>query len=340
MTRDGGSDRARRIRAFLTTAGWGAATRARLGGDASFRHYERLLDGERRALLMDAPPPLEDVTSYVRLSAHLLGLGLSAPSVFAGEPAAGLLIIEDFGDGTYARVLAAGADEAALYALGVDVLIALHRHENATRLVLPAYDAERMANEALLLTDWYLPAIRGRDTPAAERDAYLAAWREVAPIAGLAPTTLMLRDYHIDNLMWLPDRSGVAACGLLDFQDAAIGPASYDLVSLLEDARRDVAPALASAMWRRYLAAFPAVDRAGFEASAAVAAAQRHCRVIGVFVRLWRRDGKPSYLAHIPRVWRMLTARLAHPALAPLAQWFDRSLPEADRRRPHVGDTP
>ncbi len=145
----------------------------------------------------------------------------------------------------------------------------------------------------------------------------------------------MLRDYHVDNLMLLPGRPGVAGCGLLDFQDAVLGPASYDLVSLLEDARRDVPAALRAAMTERYLAAFPGLDRAVFLRSGAILAAQRNCKILGIFTRLWRRDGKPAYLAHIARVWRLIEQEVRRePALTPIADWLDRHLPRRVRRSP------
>ena len=146
--------------------------------------------------------------------------------------------------------------------------------------------------------------------------------------------SLVLRDYHIDNLMLLDGRDGVAACGLLDFQDAVIGPVTYDLVSLLEDARRDVPEDLAAAMRERYLAGFPDLDRAAFDASYAVLGAQRNCKIVGIFTRLCLRDGKPLYLEHIPRVWRLIEQDLRHPALAPVASWLDRHIPPAMRRIP------
>jgi len=166
------------------------------------------------------------------------------------------------------------------------------------------------------------------------REEYLALWRNLLPVARGVPSSLVLRDYHVDNLMVLPGRSGVAACGLLDFQDAVIGPRSYDLVSLLEDARRDVPGALAEAMLARYLAAFPELDRRAFAASFAVLAAQRNCKIVGIFTRLCVRDGKPIYLRHIPRVWRLIATDLRHPELAPMARWLDRHLPPALRGIP------
>jgi len=193
---------------------------------------------------------------------------------------------------------------------------------------MPPYDTERLLAEAALLVDWYRPLAAGL------RDEYLALWRELLPDTGVSPPTLVLRDYHVDNLMLLPDRPGVQGCGLLDFQDAVIGPPSYDLVSLLEDARRDVSASLRRAMTERYLAAFPELDRSDFLRATAILAAQRNCKILGIFTRLWKRDGKPQYLAHIPRVWRLLEEDLRHPALARVGCWLDRCLPPDSRCRP------
>jgi len=321
-------------RRFLRRHGWGEVAPTLLAGDASFRKYYRLDDGRRRAVLMDAPPPHEDVAPFVTIAALLRDLGFSAPEVYAEDPSDGFLLIEDFGDDTYTRLLASGADEAALYALAVDTLAALHRAvaERAPP-PLPPYDEARLLGEAALLVDWYMPAL-GLAPADAVRDAYLAGWRQVLAQAALPASTLVLRDYHVDNLMLLPGRPGIRGCGLLDFQDAVWGPPSYDLASLLEDARRDVPPALRGAMTERYLAACPAVDATAFRRSAAILAAQRNCKIIGIFTRLWRRDGKPHYLPHIPRVWRLLEEDLRHPALNPVCEWFDRHLPQAMRRVP------
>lgn len=322
------------IDAFLNRAGWADVPVRLLAGDASFRKYYRLSAGARRSVLMDAPPPKEDVRPFVAIAHHLAKMGFSAPRVLASDVKAGLLLIEDFGDDTYTRRLAAGADETALYALAIDTLVALHRREDAATVTVPPYDDERLISEATLLTDWFLPAIQGHDVPADIRADYVARWHAVFAPVRAVPTTLVLRDYHVDNLMLLPGRSGVAACGLLDFQDALIGPTAYDLVSLLEDARRDIAPDLASAMFDRYAAAFPDLDRAGLKAAYAVLGAQRNAKIIGIFTRLLRRDGKPQYLRHIPRVWRLLEGDLAHPALAPVKDWFDRHVPKAQRIAP------
>ncbi|HET7595092.1 MAG TPA: phosphotransferase [Stellaceae bacterium] len=328
------AERAERIAAFLAASGWGGVARRPLAGDASFRRYERLEEGGRRAVLMDAPPPKEDVRPFIAVARVLHGMGLSAPNILAEDVAAGLLLLEDFGDSTYTRLLAAGAAEETLYALAVDVLIALHRSFAPAASPLPPYDDDRLLTEASLLVDWYLPALAGRPTDPALREEYLALWRALLPVARSVPDSLVLRDYHVDNLMLLDGRAGIAACGLLDFQDAVIGPRSYDLVSLLEDARRDVPADLVRAMLRRYLEAFPTLDRAAFEASYAVLGAQRNCKIVGIFTRLCVRDGKPIYLGHIPRVWRLIEQDLRHPALAPVARWLDRHIPPSLRRIP------
>jgi len=323
------------LQAFLTAAGWGAAERRLLAADASFRRYDRLRLGERRAVLMDAPPPREDVRPFVAVARLLQRLELSAPRLLAADEAKGFLLLEDLGDRTFTRALAQGADETALYALATDTLVALHRRWRPELAGdLKPYDWGPLLSEAGLLTDWYLPAVSGKATDPAVRAAYEAAWRAaLAPVAGRRET-LVLRDYHVDNLMQLPGRAGVAACGLLDFQDALVGARAYDLVSLLEDARRDVSPAVTAAMLARYLAAMPEMNREDLLRDYFLLGAQRSAKILGIFTRLDRRDGKSRYLAHVPRLWRLLEGDLRHPALAPVAAWFARHLPPALRLVP------
>jgi aminoglycoside/choline kinase family phosphotransferase len=321
---------------FVRRAGWGDAAERLLAGDASFRRYYRLTraaDGAAgRAVVMDAPPPQEDVRPFVAVARHLLGLGISAPEILAEDPANGFLLIEDLGDDTYARVLAAGGDEGDLYRLATDVLLTLH-HAGPRALMpgLGAYRGEALVEAALLLPEWYLPAVTGRPTPAAELDAYRAAWHACLAHLPATADTLLLRDYHQDNLLFLPRRPGVRACGVLDFQDAQQGHPSYDLVSLIEDARRDVSPAVQRACFDRYVVE-AGLDATDFATGFALMAAQRHARVIGVFVRLLNRDGKPDYLQHLPRVWRLFEQALRHDALLPLRDWVDRLLPPELRR--------
>lgn len=327
------SGRDREIVAFLAARGWDAGALRPLAGDASFRRYHRLARGTERVVLMDAPPPQEDVRPFLAIAGHLRALGYSAPSILAADEAAGLLLLEDLGDDTFTRLLAQGEDEAALYALAIDLLADLHRRGAAVIPAgLPRYDEARLLAEAALLVDWYAPAV-GLPLADGARSEYLGLWRELVPLAAGVPTTLVLRDFHVDNLMRLP-RPGLAACGLLDFQDAVAGPLTYDPMSLLEDARRDLAPGLATTMKARYLAGVPGLEEGAFAASWAVLAAQRHAKVVGIFTRLARRDGKPLYLRHIPRVWRLLEAAVTHPSLAPLRDWLDRHLPPGRRAAP------
>ena len=326
-------DRNAVIDLFLERNGWGGLPRRCLAGDASFRRYDRVGGGDRPAVLMDAPPPHEDVRPFVAIARHLLDLGYSAPRILAADEAAGLLLLEDLGDDTYTRLLAGGADEAGLYRLAVDLLADLAARPEAMLSGVPAYDDQRLLTEAGLLTDWYMPAQLGRPTEPQARAEYDSLWRGLFPLARAVPDTLVLRDFHVDNLLRL-DRPGLAACGLLDFQDAVLGPLTYDLMSLLEDARRDIDEGLIAEGQARFLARHPGLDRAAFAASWAVMAAQRHAKVIGIFTRLYKRDGKPQYLVHIPRVWRLLERALAHPALAGLKAWLDRHIAPGQRGIP------
>jgi hypothetical protein len=336
---DGRAARDAVIADFLRAQGWDPASRRPLAGDASFRRYDRLIEGDRRAVLMDAPPPQENVRPFLKVARLLAGMGLSAPRVFAADEAAGLLLLEDLGDDTYTRLIARGTDERMLYMLATDVVIELHRRLPAPAFdELPRFDEPRALREVSLLLDWYWPARLGEAVPEMVRETYIEAWRQVLPWA-LAPASgvaqsIALFDYHVDNLLWLPERPGAAACGLLDFQDAVIAPVTFDLVSLLEDVRRDVAPEIAAAAIARYLAAFPGIDGNAYAAAYAVIGAQRNCRIAGTFTRLWKRDGKPAYLVFMKRVWRLIEGDIAHPALAPLAAWFASHLPPELRGDP------
>lgn len=316
--------------AFLRAYGFADAQRQPLAGDASFRRYERVTTGDGTTLvLMDAPPPQENVRPFITIAEHLLSLGLSAPLIIASDESKGFVLLEDLGDGTYTRLLADGCDEQQLYELATDALIHLNKTpetEVAPDGVEP-YGEARLLEEVDRLNEWYLPLVEAPALPANVREDYLNLWKDILPNAWRVPSSLILFDYHVDNLLLLPDRQGVAACGLLDFQDAVIGPVTYDLMSLLEDARRDIDPALVSAMKARYCAAFPTIGQDDFEASWAVMAAQRHVRVIGTFARLKIRDGKPHYLEHMPRLWRYMDQCLTHPVLAPLKVWLDTYVP-------------
>lgn len=323
------------IARLLAGAGFGAAQRVPLARDASFRHYDRVLGGPHPAVLMDAPPPQEDVRPFVRVARHMAGLGLSVPDILAVDEANGLLLIEDLGDATYPACLAAGLDETLLTGAAIDALAVLHA--SPPPATLPAWDAAAMTRTAAAtFLDWWWPAAFGAPAATAIRDAFGAAMAEMlAPLAAL-PAGFVHRDYFAANLMWLPDREGARRAGILDFQDAARGPGAYDLVALIEDARRDIAPALRQEMTARYLARRPDLDPEAFRAAMAICAAQRHLRVASLWVRLDRRDGKPHYLVHGPRTWGLLATALRHPATRPLARFLDAHVPESRRGNPQA----
>ncbi len=319
---------------FLRAHGFGEAAVAPLAVDASFRRYLRLTGGPRPALLMDAPPPQEDVRPYLRIGRYLAGLGLSAPAIFAAEERAGFVLIEDFGDATYAALLDGGADPLPLYLEMAEALAALHAATPA--IALPEWDAAAMAKAcAATFLDWWWPAAFGAPADDGVRAEFAAAMAAMlAPFAGAA--RFVHRDYFPANLMRLPEREGARRVGLLDFQDAAFGHPAYDLVSLVEDARRDVAESVRNAAMERYLALRPELDRAEFAAAFAACAAQRHLRVAALWVRLARRDGKANYLRHGPRCWALLARALAHPATAPLRDFLDAHVPPALRGNPQA----
>jgi hypothetical protein len=300
---------------FLERHGYGSATRTALAGDASARRYERLRGGPGPAILMHCPPQI-GIAPFLHVADWLHRWRMSAPQVIAADAKSGQVLLEDLGDDLFSRVLAQGGDERALYAAAVDLLVFLQGCPPPDGL--PAYDDAWLLREAALLTEWYAPH--------APADDYRAIWEKLLPRARVGGDGFVYVDYHADNLLWLPERQGHARIGLLDFQDARLGPPAYDLVSLLEDARRDVPPALADAMVDRYLAARPDLDPEAFRAAYAVLGAQRNAKILGLFSRLARRDGKPAYLALLPRVAGHLKRDLGHPLLSPLRAWCDRHL--------------
>ena len=329
-------ERERIIENFLNQNGWASSERIAIAGDASFRTYERIALGNKCAVLMNACPPDGDVRPFINIAQHLIRLGYSAPKVLAAEEEAGLLLLEDLGKNTYTHVLSNGGSETALYELAIDVLIDLHKRPPAESIpsTLPIYGNGRLLDEVFLTPQWTYPAFTG--VPAAEdvRKAYGKIWLELFSHVHAGSKTLVLRDFHVDNLIWLSERTGIKACGLLDFQDAVAGHPAYDLMSLLEDARRDLGPGVKTRMIERYFSAFPGLDRKNFETTFSILAAQRHAKVIGIFTRLYLRDSKPAYLIHIPRVWALLEAALENPVLGDLKDWFDKHMPATMRGFP------
>jgi aminoglycoside/choline kinase family phosphotransferase len=310
--------------AFLAEAGWGEAQILPLAGDASFRRYFRVVEHERTAILMDAPPPEEDPRPFIAIARWLTGKGFAAPGILHEDLTHGLVLIEDFGDARMRETVdAAPESELRFYEAAIDLLVRLHEHEAAE---LEPYDLAVYQREAALLTEWYCPAV-GLEVDA---QGYVDAWdAALAPVlAAHAPVTV-LRDYHAENIMLI---EGSESLGLLDFQDALAGHPAYDLVSLLQDARRDVPVDLETAMLDRYKRITGAGD--DFDVAYHVLGAQRNAKIIGIFTRLWKRDGKPRYPGLCPRVWTYLERDLKHPALKPVADWFDANLPPELRGDP------
>jgi N-acetylmuramate 1-kinase len=363
--------RADQMQRFIDEAGWQGAQLLPLAGDASTRRYVRLARNGRTAMLMDQPRGVEsaacppdasadtrrqlgynamallagpDCRPFAAVSHYLRGRGMSAPEIMAHDYANGFLLIEDFGDGRFADLMAGGKPERAFYETAIDALVDLHAESAPKTLTVPgsadpvhllAYDAVAMEAEVLLLCDWFIPAASGSPISDDARQEFVAAWRQALSQLDLSAPVMVLRDYHAENLMWIEDRSGIARAGMLDFQDALAGSPAYDLISLVEDARREVRVELAHLMTRRYVGARKLrdahFDEEAFRFAAALLAAQRNTKIVGIFARLWKRDGKVRYTQYLPRMWGYLERDLSHPALGNLKSWFDRHVSRAWR---------
>ncbi|MBW4329450.1 phosphotransferase [Stakelama sp. CBK3Z-3] len=309
---------------FLAKAGWGDAAIQPLAGDASFRRYFRIVAPGRSAILMDAPPPHEDPRPFIDIAEWLSHRGFAAPEILSRDLERGLVLLQDFGDARMRETVdAAPESELRLYEAAVDLLVRLSEHEAAP--VRP-YDGKEYQREAALMTEWYCPAVGLCVDTAGYRDA----WEKVLAKADIAAPVTVLRDYHAENIMLIDGRA--ETLGLLDFQDALAGHPAYDLVSLLQDARRDVPADLEATILGRYCRRTGAGE--AFLDAYHVLGAQRNAKIIGIFTRLWKRDGKSRYPALCPRVWRYLERDLAYPALAPVRAWFDVNIPPEKRGDP------
>ena len=314
------------IATFLARHGQSEASLVALPSDASPRSYIRL-EGTQFLLMEDRTDPV-GFASFIQLSRHLDTLCLSAPRVICADPAEGLALIEDFGTATYGKLLEQGHDETALYELAIDALVHLHSAPTAPKATVPVYDMAMLLDEISIFSQWFVPAFAPNVDVAGFDAAFRDMWRTaLAPVED-APKALVLRDFHIDNLMLLEGRTGVAACGLLDFQDGVIGAAEYDLMSLLQDARRDLATGLEEAMLERYLAAAPATcgTADAILKRYNLLAAQRHTRLVGLFPRLNIRDGKPEYLKFMSRVLRQMQTALVAADLREISGFLDTTL--------------
>ncbi|MEQ1755365.1 MAG: phosphotransferase [Micropepsaceae bacterium] len=370
MTNDPQALRQEQARQFIARSGWSDAEVQTLPGDASSRRYWRLVRGSTSLILMDQPRGAEsaacppdasdaerlrlgynavarlagpDCRPFAAVAGYLRQKGLSAPEIVAHDFDTGFLLIEDLGHGRFADLILAGQEERPFYEAAIDALAHLHRHAAPTTLSIPdggekhllAYDALAMEAEVRLLIDWFFPAASGNKISQDAEAEFTQVWHEALSRFRVELPVIVLRDYHAENLMWLPDRAGIAKVGQLDFQDALSGSPAYDLISLTEDARREVGVELAEAMTARYVGLRKSDDRqfdeTSFRFAAALLATQRNTKIVGIFARLWKRDGKPRYTQYLPRMWRYLERDLSHGALGDLKAWFDKHIPQTYR---------
>ncbi len=315
---------------FLEKNGWVGADIQPLAGDASFRRYDRVFLNGKKAVLMDAPPEFEDTRPFVAIAEYLVEIGLSAPVIYASDFDKGFLLLEDLGDDLFKTVLEKDIDrEQGLYEQAVLELVKLNSipfkktfDYSGGRYTVPTYDVERLLSEIDLFTDWYYPALMGKRMSIKKREFFRNLWKKLLHQVGAPDECLVLRDYHAENLLELEN----GQVGMIDFQDAVIGHSAYDLVSLLQDARRDVDPHVEELMIKKYVKALGRDERQ-FREQYAILGAQRNMKIIGIFARLSLRDGKDNYIAYLPRMWGLLERCLVHPALKDIKEWVDRELP-------------
>ncbi len=313
---------------FLSQAGFGGAAISPVAGDASFRRYFRLTGADgRRAILMDAPPPHEDPKPFLNVASYLCQHGFHAPEIYAQDLERGLVVIEDFGDVRMREYLDDYPDtERDVYRAAIDTLIRLHDLETAR---VPEYDDAAYLQEVNLLIEWYMPAMG----LSFDQNEYEKLWADLlASLRGGGRSVTVLRDYHAENIMLLENGEQ----GIIDFQDALVGHRAYDLVSLLQDARRDVSPDLEAEMLAYYQQQSDVGSEFGHHY--ALLGAQRNIKIIGIFTRLWKRDGKPRYLDFLPRMWGLLERDLKHPELAALSDWLDAHIPPDVRAKSPLGE--
>lgn len=301
--------------------------RLKLKSDASFRSYERILSDKNSYILMDAPPGKEETLPFIKIAKFLRANDLSAPEIFAEDTCNGFLLLEDFGDASFNNIfngkssLSAELTETRIYDKAIDALIHLHKLSPSS-IDLPNYDEAMLLRESNLFIEWYVSVLNGENLKKEIQEEFNLILKHLLSLCNSFPNVIVLRDYHADNLIWLNDRIAHRKAGLLDFQDAVIGSPVYDIVSLLEDARRDVSQSLADSMIKRYLRAFPQYSQKDFNAAYAIYGLQRNLKIIGIFARQAVRNKNPTYLSMLPRIWKYIHNDLKHPLLFPLKKWL------------------
>ncbi|MCY4051639.1 MAG: phosphotransferase [Gammaproteobacteria bacterium] len=303
---------------FLTDSGYSGSKLTSLTPDASFRQYHRLEYNGRNVMFMDAPPDKENLEAFIQISLHLQKLGIRCPKIYNYNLSKGFALIEDLGDMTFTRLLNEDADETALYSQAIHLLAKLHNNPKSDEVKLSYFNWQHFIHEAVLFVDWYLPLIAEKSPPKVVRDDFVYEWFEIYDRLAPLDYSLVLRDYHVDNLMQVDGE-----CAVLDYQDALVGSCAYDFVSLLQDARRDIPKKLFKNMLDLYLSLREdEVERKDFLQHCSIFGAARHMKIAGIFARLWVRDNKPAYMAYMPRVIEHIAKSFRDPKLRRIKNWF------------------
>lgn len=317
---------------FLNQQKFKKMDREKLKNDASFRTYERLTTDRGSFILMDAPPEKEETLPFIKVSKFLRRNELSAPEVIAQDTNNGFLLLEDFGNDSFNNILNGNSElskeltEERIYEKAIDALIYLHKLPSPD-IDLPRYNDAMLLKESTCFIDWYVSVLNEETSTKEMKEEFNLIIRHLMSLSKRFAEVVVHRDYHVDNLIWLNDKVAFRKVGMLDFQDAVIGSPIYDLISLLEDARRDVSPALADKMIKRYLKAFPTYLRKDFNAAYAILGVQRNLKIIGIFARQAAKYKNPKYLSMLPRLWRYIHNDLKHPLLLPLKTWLTKTVP-------------
>ena len=306
--------------------------------DASFRKYFRVYirNQKKNLLLVNSPKKTENNLGYLKATNILEKINLSVPKIVNFNISKGFFLIEDFGINTYKNSLKNGESEYKLYNLATDILIHINNQSKNLKKELPLYTNKKLIEEAMLFLEWYWPAIYKNKPKKDAVSEFIKIWNNLLNKNLRTKKVLVHRDFHIDNLFFLKDRKGLKACGLIDFQDAVIGPASYDLVSLLEDARRNVNKEVIFRMYNKFVRKLSKKQKEDFIKEYKILATNRHLKVIGIFTRLCKRDKKNSYLKHIPRLWKLIEYNLNFYSLSELNKWINEFFPKKFRIKPKL----